>query len=170
MPWPGGTLDVRLAAPHSPAASSVVWRRQIAPVPLAALRGLQAPEPAAADHAPDHRPGLLLLGEALGLVREDLGAGVVLVRLDGEGFEADRVVLGAHWDAAATGMPEPVRCWLQEDVDAALRASPVRPDRLRDVMQRRVAQLLAAAPPEDADGLRQRWSAAVQTVMHLLPA
>ncbi|MEN9482380.1 MAG: hypothetical protein RJB37_260 [Pseudomonadota bacterium] len=170
MPWPVGTLDVRLATPHSPAASSVVWRRQIAPVPLAALRGLQAPEPAAADHAPDHRPGLLLLGEALGLVREDLGAGVVLVRLDGEGFEADRVVLGAHWDAAAIGMPEPVRCWLQEDVDAALRASPVRPDRLRDVMQRRVAQLLAAAPPEDADGLRQRWSAAVQTAMHLLPA
>lgn len=170
MPWPVGTLDVRLATPHSPAASSVVWRRQIAPVPLAVLRGLQAPEPAAADHAPDHRPGLLLLGEALGLVREDLGAGVVLVRLDGEGFEADRVVLGAHWDAAATGMPEPVRCWLQEDVDAALRASPVRPDRLRDVMQRRVAQLLAAPSPEDPDGLRQRWSAAVQTAMHLLPA
>jgi hypothetical protein len=169
VPWPIGRLDVRLAAPHSPASNSLVWRRQIAPVPLAALRGLQAPAPAAADHASDSRPGLLLLGEALGLVREDLGAGVVLVRLDADGFEADRVLLGVDWDAAATDMPEPVRCWLQEDVDAALRAAPVRPDRLRDVMQRRVAQLLAAAAPEDADGFRQRWTAAVQTAMNLLP-
>ncbi|MEX8493791.1 hypothetical protein [Sphaerotilus sp.] len=170
MPWPTGAVDVLLAAPGSPAANSLVWCRQIAPVPLAALCGLQAPEPAAADHAPDSRPGLLLLGDALGLVREDLGAGVVLVRLDGEGFEADRVPLGAHWDAAATGMPEPVRCWLQEDVDAALRSSPIRPDRLREVMQRRVAQVLAAASPDDADGVGQRWPAAIQTAMHLLPA
>jgi len=176
MPWPWpwplpvSTLDVRFVAPSHPAASSLVWRRQIVPVPLAALCGLLAPESAAADDAADRRPGLLLLGEALGLVREDLGAGVVLVRLDGDGFESDRVVLGAHWDAAATGMPEPVRCWLQEDVEVALRASPARPDRLRDVMQRRVAQVLAAASPEDAAGLRLRWSAALQTAMNLLPA
>jgi hypothetical protein len=176
MPWPwpwplpASSLDVRFVAPSSPAASSVVWRRQIVPVPLAALCGLLAPESAAADHASDSRPGLLLLGEALGLVREDLGAGVVLVRLDGDGFESDRVVLGAHWDTAATGMPEPVRCWLQEDVEVALRTFPAQPDRLRDVMQRRVAQVLAAASPEDATALRLRWSAAIQTAMNLLPA
>jgi hypothetical protein len=37
------------------------------------------------------------------------------------------------------------------------------------VVQRRVAHLLAAAAPEDADGLRQHWTAAVQTAMNLLP-
>ena len=107
-------------------------------------------------------------------MREDIGHGLVLVRLDGEGFEADRVPLGAHWEAAATGMPEPVRCWLAQEVATARRTSSIAHERLRGVMERRVAQVRADTLPgdpeahADADTIGQTWQAAARTAMNLL--
>lgn len=181
MPHPNGTVAVRLARPDGPQAGGPVWLRQVAPVTLDKLTGLTAATPKTADATadtstgtpdrPDARPDLLL-GEALGIVREDIGHGLVLVRLDGEGFEADRVPLGAHWEAAATGMPEPVRCWLAQEVATARRTSSIAHERLRGVMERRVAQVRADTLPGDpdalADAIGQAWQAAARTAMHLL--
>ncbi|GAB1436051.1 hypothetical protein MASR2M32_22950 [Sphaerotilus sulfidivorans] len=177
MPRPTGTVAVRLARPDGPQAGGPVWLRQVAPITLDTLTDLMAATAttdAPSDQAnttdrPDSRPDLLL-GEALGLVREDIGHGLVLVRLDGEGFEADRVPLGAHWQAAATGMPEPVRDWLAQDVASARRTASIAPGRLRDVMDRRVARVRAAAPPDEADAIGQAWQAAARTAMNLLPS
>lgn len=176
-PRPTGTVAVRLARPDGPQAGGPVWLRQVAPISMDTLTGLTvatATTDAPSDHAntpdrPDSRPDLLL-GEALGLVREDIGHGLVLVRLDGEGFEADRVPLGAHWQAAATGMPEPVRDWLAQDVASARRTASIAPGRLRDVMERRVAQVRAASPADEADAIGQAWQAAARTAMNLLPS
>ena len=181
MPCPAGTVAVRLARPDGPQAGGPVWLRQVAPVTLDKLTGLTAATAttdAPSDQAktpdrPDSRPDLLL-GEALGIVREDIGHGLVLVRLDGEGFEADRVPLGAHWEAAATGMPEPVRCWLAQEVATARRTSSIAHERLRGVMDRRVAQVRADTLPgdsgaqADADTIGQAWQAAARTAMNLL--
>jgi len=183
MPHPTGTIAVRLARPDGPQAGGPVWLKQAVPVTLDGLTGLVAATPktagATADtptgtpDRPDARPDLLL-GEALGIVREDIGHGLVLVRLDGEGFEADRVPLGAHWEAAATGMPEPVRCWLAQEVATARRTSSIAHERLRVVMERRVAQVRADTLPgdpdtqADADAIGQAWQAAARTAMNLL--
>ena len=181
MPHPNGTIAVRLARPDGPQAGGPVWLRQVAPITLDTLIGLTADtattdapsDQANTPNRPDSRPDLLL-GEALGIVREDIGHGLVLVRLDGEGFEADRVPLGAHWEAAATGMPEPVRCWLAQEVATARRTSSIAHERLRGVMERRVAQVRADMLPgdpgahADADAIGQAWQAAARTAMNLL--
>jgi hypothetical protein len=168
-----GTLVVRRVAADGPRLGSLIWRTETAsvPLPLPAVRMVAETSADDAARRLADRRSLLLLGEALGAVREaqrpDGGMEIVRAVLDDDGLELDLLPLAPSWAQAPAALDAAGEAALQATL-APLLGTLRLTERLRETLQQRVAHVRTTAAPHEAERLGHDWAASARQALSQL--